>query len=258
MKQLAVELGCNYLARTENIGAKAGNLNNALRYAKGEFIAVFDADHVAQKDFLTKLLGYFHEPSVAFVQTPQDYYNLDSYQHGRSKYEKHIWHDGSWFHQVGQLGRQYLGAATFCGCSAILRRAALDEIDGFPEETVTEDMHASVRMQKLGYRTVFHPEPLAFGIAPVGFRDFLLQRIRWGEGNLQVCRIEGLPLSRKLSFGQQFSYAALTWPYVAVWARILLYLSPVILLFTGIAPIVSNLSVFAAYFFPYLINYLFI
>src|SRR5690349_18540749 len=78
LRELAESLGCRYLARTDNTDAKAGNLNNALQHSSAEFVAVFDADHAPAREFLTHTLGYFADPKVAFVQTPQDFYNLDS------------------------------------------------------------------------------------------------------------------------------------------------------------------------------------
>lgn len=78
MKALADRLGVRYLARTDNVHAKAGNLNHAMVHSKGDFIAIFDADHAPQKNFLTRTLGYFHDAAVAYVQTPQDFFNLDS------------------------------------------------------------------------------------------------------------------------------------------------------------------------------------
>ncbi len=83
MRALAAQLGCEYLERGDNLHAKAGNLNHALQHSSGELIAIFDADHAPRRDFLAKTLGYFENPRVAFVQTPQDFYNLDSYQHRR-------------------------------------------------------------------------------------------------------------------------------------------------------------------------------
>ncbi|MCB1481751.1 MAG: glycosyltransferase [Rhodobiaceae bacterium] len=253
MRALAQELGVRYLAREKNTGAKAGNLNNALKHAAGDFVAVFDADHVPQKDFLDRLLGYFTDAQVGFVQTPQDYYNPDGFQYMRGRFHRLICHDQSQFHYVGQTGRNSFLAATFCGCSAVLRRSALDMIGGFPEETVTEDMHCAVRMQKKGFSGLYHPEPLAFGIAPVRYREYLRQRLRWGQGNLQVCRAEGLPFSRDLSAGQQFCYMALVWPFCGAVAKMFLYVAPVVLLIAGVAPIISEPEVFAAVFLPYLV-----
>lgn len=97
MRALAEELGVRYLSRAANTDAKAGNLNNALNYSTAEYIAIFDCDHAPQKNFLTRTLGYFQDDTVAFVQTPQDFFNLDSYQH-RWQTERHlIWTEQSLF-----------------------------------------------------------------------------------------------------------------------------------------------------------------
>ena len=253
IRMLAHELGCNYLAREKNFGAKAGNLNNGLKHAKGDYVALFDADHVAEPDFLDKTLGYFSDPAVSLVQTPQDYYNSDSFQHGREKNNSLIWHEQSYFHYIGQPGRDYWNAATLCGCSAVLRRSALDDIGGFPDETVTEDMHCAVRLQKRGYKTVYHAEPLAFGIAPADLRSFLRQRLRWGEGNMQVCREEGLPFCKELTLAQRLCYFALTATYLDGWQKLIYYLAPIYVLFTQIPPIWSNLLEFSMYFIPYVL-----
>lgn len=252
MKALAAELGVHYLARERNVGAKGGNLNNGLAHAKGAFVALFDADHVAQPDFLDKTLGYFADPKVCLVQTPQDYFNLNSFQHGRSERADLIWHEQSFFHYVGQPGRDHWNAATLCGCSAVIRRSALDEVGGFASVTVTEDMHTAVKMQKRGYRTVFHSEPLAFGIAPTDFRQFLRQRLRWGEGNFQVCREERLPFTRSLSLAQRLCYFALTASYLDGWQKLVYLVTPIFVLFSQITPIWIDPLVFAAFFAPYL------
>lgn len=79
--ELARELGCHYLARPTREHAKAGNLNYGLQHSSGEFVAVLDADHVPVPEFLDRLLGYFSDERVAFVQAPQEFANIDSYQH---------------------------------------------------------------------------------------------------------------------------------------------------------------------------------
>ena len=78
---LAAELGSYYAARETNTHAKAGNLHNALLISDGEFIVTLDADHVPLPNFIDKTLGHFEDKAVAFVQTPQVFYNLDSFQH---------------------------------------------------------------------------------------------------------------------------------------------------------------------------------
>ncbi len=253
LKILAEEFGCHYLARTQNINAKAGNLNNGLKYAKGDFVAIFDADHVAETGFLHKTLAYFDDPLVSFVQTPQDYYNTDAFQFGRHKNSNLIWHDQSWFNYIGQTGRDHWNAATLCGSSAVIRRSMLEEIGRFPVETVTEDMHCAVRLQKRGYKTVYHPEPLAYGIAPVDLDGYLKQRLRWGEGNLQVCREENLPFTNSLTIQQRLSYFFLTTNYLAAWQKLFYYITPIYVLFTQVSPILTDPFVFFIYFVPYMI-----
>ena len=149
IKQLAEELGCKYLTREDNSHAKAGNLNNALKYSEADFIALFDADHVPEENFLDRLLGYFNDPDVAYVQSPQDFYNIDSFQFNNNIKKKLLWHDQTFFYQIGQAGRDYWNATSFCGTTSVVRRSALDAVGGFATETVTEDMHTAVKLQKL-------------------------------------------------------------------------------------------------------------
>ena len=102
---LAEALGCRYLSRRSNEDAKAGNLNQALAHSAADYVAVFDADHVPKREFLTRTLGYFQDRKVAFVQTPQDFYNLDSYQHRWRKPHRAVWTEQSLFFRVIQRGK---------------------------------------------------------------------------------------------------------------------------------------------------------
>jgi len=250
IKTLAEELGCNYLARKDNKHAKAGNLNNALKHSKADFIAMFDADHVPEEGFLDRLLGYFNDPKVAYVQSPQDFYNIDSFQFNNNSKRRLLWHDQTFFYQVGQAGRDYWNATSFCGTTSVIRRSALDAIDGFATETVTEDMHTAVRLQKLGYKSVYHPESLAYGVAATTYVEFLQQRLRWGHGNVQTLREEGLPFCKGLTIPQKICYTALGLGYFEGITRLILYFTPALVLLTGIAPI-GDTRLFFYFFIPY-------
>ncbi len=253
MRELALELGCRYLGRSDNVDAKAGNLNNALTRSRAEFIAVFDSDHAPKKNFLSKTLGYFREPGVAFVQTPQDFYNLDSFQHQIKNRTAMAWHEQSVFFRIIQRGKDYWNAAFFCGSCAVLRRRALDSIGGFATGTVTEDLHTSIKLHKQGFRSVFHAEPLAFGLAPSGVVPFLTQRIRWGQGAMQVWRQEGVFFHKGFTWAQRFSYLASSLTYFDGWQKGLFYIAPVIVLTTGTMPINAFGPEFLVRFIPYLI-----
>jgi cellulose synthase (UDP-forming) len=97
--------------------AKAGNVNNALFKTSGEFIAVLDADQVPEPRFLDRVLGHFDDPEVAFVQTPQQFWNVPASDPLGSQAEL--------FYGPIQQGKDGWGAAFFCGSNAVLRREAL-------------------------------------------------------------------------------------------------------------------------------------
>ena len=152
--QLARELGARYLTRPTNEHAKAGNLNHALGIIEADLIAVLDADHVASPDFLTHTLGYFDDPKVALVQTPQEFYNIDSFEHERGGVTKvepldaptsALFHEQVLFYRVLQPGKNRWGGAFWCGTGAVVRVAALRDVGGVATDTITEDIHTTIR-----------------------------------------------------------------------------------------------------------------
>lgn len=253
MRALATELGCEYLARTDNVHAKAGNLNHALAHSQGELIVVFDADHAPRRDFLEKTLGYFDDAHVAFVQTPQDYYNLDSYQHRGSNASHEIWTEQALFFRVIQRGKDCWNSAFFCGSCAVVRRSSLERIGGFATGTITEDLHTSIRLHAAGFRSVYHAEPLAFGLAPESIEPFVTQRVRWGQGAMHVWRTEGILSNPGLSWAQRINYLASVATYFDGWTKGLFYFAPVAVLLTGSAPLVAAMPTFLLHFVPYYI-----
>lgn len=246
MEALARELGCGYITRRDNAGAKAGNLNNAMRLTGGALIAVFDADHVPLPDFLDRVAPYFADPRVAFVQTPQEYYNVDSFQHLGTRAGRGAWHEQSLFYRVIQPGRSRRNAAFFCGSCGVIRRAALDEVGGFATETVTEDLHTSMRIHARGWKSLYHNEVLALGLAAQTAAPYHLQRLRWGQGTMQALRREGVWRLRGLSLHQRVNYFASALHYVDGLQRLLFYIAPVLAVATGILPIHSDPVPFVA------------
>jgi cellulose synthase (UDP-forming) len=251
MRKLSAELGCGYIAREDNVHAKAGNLNNALARTSGEFIAIFDADHAPRRDFLTKTLGYFSNAKLAFVQTPQEFYNLNSYQHRRRPGEMAVWTEQSLFFRVIQRGKDFWNAAFFCGSCAVMRRSVLEEIGGFATGTITEDLHTSIRVHAAGYESVYHAEPLAFGVAPETLAPFIAQRVRWGQGAMHVWRKEGILSRRGLTLAQRLNYFASVSTYFDGWIKLIFYSAPVIVLTTGTLPLITGTEQFLLHFLPY-------
>ena len=234
---LARELGCRYLARPTHEHAKAGNLNYGLRHSRGEFIAVLDADHVPVPEFLDRLLGYFADERVAFVQTPQEFYNIDSYQHWVDPQTGLTWHEQALFFRVIQPGKDRMNAAFYCGSPAVLRRRALEEVGGFAVESVTEDLLTSLRLHRRGWKSIYHNETLAYGVAPASGRAYMRQRLRWGQGAMQVLRLDNPLLGPGLTLSQRLSYLASLITWFEGWRKLVYYLCPPVFLLTGILPI---------------------
>jgi cellulose synthase (UDP-forming) len=236
-RALARELGCGYLARGENVDFKAGNLNHALGRTRGDLVVVLDADHLVRREFLSRLIGYFADPAVALVQTPQVFYNLDSFQHHFRASARRLWHEGAVFHHAMQPGADRWNGAFFVGTGAILRRSALERIGGFATGSVTEDAFTSMRLHAAGYRSVHHDEPLGYLLAPESLLQYLTQRLRWGQGSMQILRREN-PLFRPgLSPAQRMTYFMALSSFAQSIVHLAYYLAPAVFLLGGPAPL---------------------
>lgn len=251
VKTLCEELKCVYLARETHDHAKAGNLNFGLQHSDAEFIAVFDADHIPLPNFIDKLIGYFKDSKVAFVQAPQEFYNIDSIQHRTNRKEKNIWGEQYLFFSLIQPGKDSWGAAFFVGSCAILRREALDDIGGFATGSITEDMLTSIRLHAKKWSSVYHNENLAFGIAAETLKPFSIQRQRWGVGNWQTF-VKANPLFIKgLSLSQRILYlSSMIYPLEGL-QKIIFYITPPIALFTGVLPMRALDMNYLLHFIPY-------
>jgi cellulose synthase (UDP-forming) len=250
VKMLAEKLGCEYLTRSDNKHAKAGNINAALKRTKGEFIVVLDADMVPQPDFIEKTLGYFNDTKTAIVQLPQEFYNLDSIQH----HEKAAyWHEQQLFYHVIQPGKDKINSAFWCGSPSILRRKALEEIGGVATESITEDFLTSIKLNSKGWKITYHNEVLAFGIAPQSLYAFNLQRLRWAQGAMKIFKSKDNPLIVPgLTLKQRLSHFSAIFTYFDSYQKLIYLLVPSIILITGVMPIkVTNTFDFFIHWIPY-------
>ena len=240
VQELARRIGAEYITREDRRGAKAGNINHALERTTGEFIGVLDADFVPTPDFIDAMLGYFEDPQVALVQGPQEFYNPDSFQHrGADDAE---WHDQALFYRVLQPGKNRWNPAFWCGTPSLVRRRALESIGGVVADTITEDLHTSLRLHQTGWRTVFHAGTVARGVAPETYQAFIIQRVRWAKGVMQVIRREWY--RRGLSPLQRLSYVACTTTYFDAHRKLILLLTIPAILITDQLPIRGEALVF--------------
>ena len=248
IEELARSLGAHYVARPTHEHAKAGNLNHALGIIDAEILAVLDADHVAAPDFLRATLGYFSDPRVALVQTPQDFYNVTSFEHGSGVAYGEPFHEQTLFYRLLQPGKNRWNAAFWCGTNALVRTAALREIGGAATDTITEDIHTTIRFHRRGWKTVYHNEVLARGLAADDAAQYQLQRNRWGTGAMQVLRRENPLLASGLTLGQRLGYAATLLGWFDSWRTLGFLLLPPAVLLTGQIPIIADGLTFAVMF----------
>jgi cellulose synthase (UDP-forming) len=399
LRAAAEQIGVGYITRSESwVGkprhAKAGNLNNALFQTQGELLLVLDADQIPVPTLLDRTVGYFSDPAVGFVQTPQFFTNVDDADLLGSQ--------APLFYGPIQQGKDGWNAAFFCGSNAVLRREALmqlgivgyvrqvdatvrrtirtadsilaraarradretpevrlavDEvraavrqarhdldsgmslgeltyafqrrvdavslavvrdnaaairadlavIESLPVErdaelgtlvvdeaafdelarrdlspvgaiesvraiasqidadvageaqpvmplatiSVTEDMATAMRMHSLGWRSVYHHEILAFGLAPEDLPTMLQQRLRWSQGTMQVMLRENPLTKRGLSLGQRLMYFSTMWSYLSGFAALAYIAGPIVYLTFGVLPVEAFGSEFFARFLPY-------
>ena len=248
VKQLAADLGARYLARKTHEHAKAGNLNHAFGVVKADLVAVLDADHVASPDFLVRTLGYFDDPRVAVVQTPQDFYNRTSFEHEAEGAEEDRFHEQALFYRILQPGKNRWGAAFWCGTGAVVRMTALREIGGVATETITEDIHTTIRFHRRGWKSVYHNEVLARGLAAGDADTYQIQRLRWGTGAMQVLKLENPLLVSGLTLGQRLSYAATLLGWFDAWRSLAYLVAPLAVVLTGAVPIQAEPVTFFAAF----------
>jgi cellulose synthase (UDP-forming) len=248
MEELARLAGARYLTRPDNSHAKAGNINAALPRTEGELVLMLDADHVPMPDALDAMVGYFDDERMSLVQSPHDFFNHDSVQHyvvGR--------HEQSLFYRVVCPGKDRHGAAYWCGSSALIRRQALLDIDGVATETIAEDFHTTIRLQRHGWKTRYHDEVLVQGLAPHDLDGYLLQRDRWARGNLAVFTLPESPLrASELRPQQRLSYFASLAAYLAPPMRLLLLATLGLVLWTGELPMKISVVALGALWLPYL------
>lgn len=230
----ARRVGCGYLARADNTHAKAGNLNAAMKVTDGDLICVLDCDHVATRAFLQLTVGWFEkDPRLAVVQTPHFFYSQDPIQRN-IKAAEDLPGEGDLFYDTIQSGNDLWNAAFFCGSCAVIRRAALEEVGGFAYETVTEDAHTALRIQRQGWNTAFLNIRLSAGLATETLGQHVAQRARWCRGMTQILRIDNPLFGPGLKLAQRLCYLNALLYYQFPLARVIFLLSPLAYLVFGL------------------------
>ncbi len=206
-EQFAEEVGVNYIARPTHEHAKAGNINYALKQTKGEFVALFDCDHVVAHTFLQLTLGWFlKDPKLAIVQTPHHFFSADPFERNLANFRRTP-NEAMLFYGLVQNGNDTWDATFFCGSCGIFRRTALEEIGGMAVESITEDAHTSLRLQRQGYTSAYIRIPLAAGLATETLAGHIGQHLRWARGMVQIFRLDNPLFGKGLKLAQRLCYS---------------------------------------------------
>lgn len=246
METLASRLGISCITRKIKGGAKAGNINNALKHTKGTLVAIFDADHVPHPDFLEKTVPFFADPLMGFVQTPQFYKN-----YGANFVTLSSWEQQELFFGPICRGKNRLNSTTMCGTNMLISRAALTEVGGMVTSSIAEDFVTGVLMHARGYRSVYVPEVLAEGLATEDLLSYTKQQFRWARGALDVIFSYNPLFLRGLTFAQRIQYLASASFYFSGIIVLIDALLPIVFFFTGLVPMQISGMLLATVFLPY-------
>lgn len=171
-----------YHHRTNRIGYKAGALEEGLKTARGELIAIFDADFVPPPDFLERSVHYFTEPKIGLVQTRWSYLNRN---YSLLTEVQAMLLDGHFVIEHGARCGSGL-FFNFNGTAGILRREMITDAGGWEHDTLTEDSDLSYRAQLKGWKFLYLPSLESPSELPVEFYAFQVQQARWAKGLSQV------------------------------------------------------------------------
>jgi len=247
-------VGATHLTRSDNKHAKAGNINAALLKTDGDFIAIFDCDHVPSRTFLKISMGVLiQQDNMSLVQTPHHFFTPDPFERNLRLFRK-VPNEGELFYGLMQPGNDFWNAAFFCGSCAVIRRTMLEEVGGIAVETVTEDAHTALKLHAMGYDSAYIAIPQAAGLATETISAHVGQRTRWGRGMAQIFRVDNPIFKRGLSLGQRLCYFNGMFHFFYGLPRIVFLTAPLAFVFLDIHVINASALLIAVYVLPHLMH----
>lgn len=253
-REFSRQIGVNYIIRNHNRHAKAGNLNEALKSTDGEFIAIFDADHVPTRSFLQVTMGWFlKDPKLSLLQTPHFFFSPDPFEKNLDTFRS-VPNEGELFYGLVQDGNDLWNATFFCGSCAVIRRTHLLEVGGVAVETVTEDAHTALKLNRRGYNTAYLAIPQAAGLATESLSRHINQRIRWARGMAQIFRTDNPFIGKGLSFGQRVCYVNAMLHFFYGLPRLVFLTAPLAYLIFGAQIFHASAMMITAYVLPHIFH----
>lgn len=233
-----------HVTRNNRINAKAGNINNALKQAKGEICLILDPDHIPFDNFLDEIIPYFQDESIGFVQTVQAYYNIKESAVAKGAAEQT-------FHFYGpiMMTMHSYGTVNAIGANCVFRRKALDSIGGHAAG-LSEDMHTAMQLHAKGWKSIYVPKVLAKGLSPSSLTSYYKQQLKWSRGTLELLVAEYPRLFNKFTWRQKIHYGVLPSHYLSGVIYMINFLIPIVSLFTASTPWKGNMLDFGLIISP--------
>jgi len=171
-----------YIHRTNREGFKAGALQNGMKTAKGEFIAIFDADFVPHEDWLLRVVHHFADPEIGMVQTRWTHLNRN---YSFLTEVEAILLDGHFILEHSGRARTNV-FFNFNGTAGMWRRQAIEDAGGWQHDTLTEDTDLSYRAQLAGWKFIYRQDIECPAELPIEMTAFKTQQARWAKGLIQT------------------------------------------------------------------------
>jgi cellulose synthase (UDP-forming) len=245
---IAQEFGITCITRSLGTGAKAGNVNNAMRQTAGEYIVILDADMVPASDFLKSVIPYFQQPDLAFVQTPQYYKNASL-----NDVTESAWDQQAFFFGPIMQGKDTSNAAFICGTNVAIRRIALEEVGGLAEDNIAEDFLTSLFIHQNKWKSKYLTKVFCEGLAPEDLLSYYNQQLRWARGSLEILFKHNPLFKRNLSFAQKSEYLSSGLYYFNGIVLLIDILMPLVFLYFGLQPVSASTTSFAIFFIPFIL-----
>ncbi|MCX5892411.1 MAG: glycosyltransferase [Deltaproteobacteria bacterium] len=207
---LAESLGFHYLSRPAVCltlqDCKSGNLNFALQHSQGELILVLDADQVPAPEILSRLVGFFNQDRVAYVQSLQAFFLPES---------DPFYNADRVFYETMQLSNDQVNAVVSCGSGVVYRRQALEELGGFATWNLVEDFTTSYEILSRGWRSIYFPYALSRGLAPTTLSGVYRQRFQWCLDTMRLFFWDNPLWKRGLTWAQKRHFLIIMLSYLA-------------------------------------------
>lgn len=237
-----------HITRHNRKDAKAGNINNALKIAKGEICLILDPDHIPDPDFLDEVIPYFEDDTIGFVQTVQSYYNINESKVAQAAAEQTFQ-----FYGPVMMSMNTYGTVNAIGANCVFRRKALDSIDGHAAG-LSEDMHTAMKLHGKGWKSIYVPKALSAGLAPQTLSAYYKQQLKWSRGTFDLLFTAYPKLFKSFSLKQKLHYGILPFHYLAGLFFMFSFLIPIISLLFSTTPWKGNVINFGLIALPVLVS----